>query len=602
MSHKKLVWQIFPPFLVIIICALLAITWTISRELSSFQLRQTTRDLEARAILAGKQLTGNMSLANKATVDRLCKELGDSAATRLTVILNDGTVIGDSENPPEQMDNHSDRSEIAQALQGHIGTATRFSQTLQQNMLYVAIPIFEQDQVAGSIRASLSIAELERTLSEITLKLVIGGLAVALVAALVALAVSRRISRPLGELQKGAERFAEGDLEQPLPVSTVTEISGLAEAMNSMAAQLDERLRTAIRQRNEQEAVLTSMIEGVIAIDTDQVILRINSAAAHLFDIDLDNATGRHIGEVTRKVDLHRFVEQTLTSSDPIEAELTLLHQGEERYLQAHGTPLRGASGQKIGALVVVHDVTRLRRLENLRRDFVANVSHELKTPITAIKGAVETLLDGATNDPQDSRQFLGIAGRQVDRLNAIIEDLLALSRLERDAETAGIDCTQENLRPIFASALQACATIAKTKEVQVRLFCSEELTARVNAPLLEQAIINLVDNAIKYSNAKSVVTVEGWQDDEQLKIKVQDRGQGIPEEHLPRLFERFYRVDAARSRAVGGTGLGLAIVKHIVQAHNGEVVVHSTLGEGTVFTISLPAFPIRGGPNNGTV
>ncbi len=596
MSQKKLIWQIFPPFLAIIICALLAVTWTISRELSSFQIRQTTKDLEARAYLAGKQLTGQMTLANISTVDRLCKELGNSTATRLTVILNDGTVIGDSENQPEQMDNHSNRPEIAQALQGHIGTATRFSQTLQQNMLYVAIPIMGQDRVTGTIRASLSITALEHTLSKITLKFVGGGLVVALIAALVALIVSRRMSRPLGELQKGAERFAEGNLEQSLPISTVTEISGLAEAMNSMAAQLDERLRTVIRQRNEQEAVLASMIEGVIAIDTDQVVLRINSAAAHLFDINLANATGRHIGEVTRKVDLHRFVEQALTSSDPIEGELTLLHQGEERYLQAHGAPLRGATGQKIGALVVVHDVTRLRRLENLRRDFVANVSHELKTPITAIKGAVETLQGGAMNDPRDSQQFLEIADRQVDRLNAIIEDLLALSRLERGAETETIDCTMENLQPIFTSALQACAIIAEAREVQVSLFCSEELMACVNAPLLEQAIINLVDNAIKYSEAGSVVTVEGWQAGDQVQIKVQDRGQGIPKEHLPRLFERFYRVDAARSRAIGGTGLGLAIVKHIVQAHNGDVVVHSTLGEGSVFTISLPTSLASGG------
>ncbi|MBW2690864.1 MAG: PAS domain-containing protein, partial [Deltaproteobacteria bacterium] len=516
--------------------------------------------------------------------------------------LNDGTVIGDSQNQPEQMDNHSNRPEIAQALQGHIGTATRFSQTLQQNMLYVAIPVLEQNRVAGSIRTALSITKLERTLSKITLKFAGGGLIVALVAGLVALAVSRRISHPLGELQKGAERFAEGRLEQSLPVSTVTEISGLAEAMNSMAAQLDERLRTVISQRNEQEAVLASMIEGVIAIDTDQVVLRINSAAAHLFDIDLANATGRHISEVTRKVDLHRFVEQTLASSNPIEAELTLLHHGEERYLQAHGTPLRGVPGQKIGALIVVHDVTRLRRLENLRRDFVANVSHELKTPITAIKGAVETLQGGAIDNPRDSQQFLGIAGRQVDRLNAIIEDLLSLSRLERHAGTETIDCTWENLQPIFESALQACKMTAEVRKVQVRLFCSEELTACVNALLLEQAIINLVDNAIKYSDAESLVTVEGWQDGEQVMIKVQDRGQGIPAEHLPRLFERFYRVDAARSRAVGGTGLGLAIVKHIVQVHNGDVVVHSTPGEGTVFTISLPTSSASGefdGPEN---
>jgi two-component system phosphate regulon sensor histidine kinase PhoR len=331
------------------------------------------------------------------------------------------------------------------------------------------------------------------------------------------------------------------------------------------------------------------MIEGVIAIDNDQRVLRINRAAAHLFNIDMANAAGRHIGEITRKVNLHHFVERALASADPIEAELSFLRQGEDRYLLAHGTPLRGAHGLRIGALVVIHDVTRLRRLENLRSDFIANVSHELKTPITAIKGAVETLQGGAMDNQQDSQRFLEIAGRQTERLNAIIEDLLALSRLERNAETAGINRSRENLLPILESALQSCATVAETRKIQLRLVCSEQLAAHVKAPLLEQAIINLVDNAVKYSEPGGVVTVEGWQDGEQVMIKVQDRGQGISKEHLPRLFERFYRVDGARSRAAGGTGLGLAIVKHIVQAHNGEVKVHSTPGEGSVFTIILP-------------
>ncbi len=589
MSRKRLIWQIFPPFLIIIICALLAMTWTVSRELESFQLRQTTSDLAARAAFAGELLKGLMAEDKLPQVDQLCKVLGNRTQTRLTVILKNGVVIGDSEKNPQQMDNHARRTEIAPALQGETGTASRFSQTLQQNMLYVAIPILEQGQVVGSIRASLSMAELEKTLANITAKLVGGGLAVALIAALVALAVSRRISRPLGELQRGAERFANGDLDHPLPDSTVTEVNGLVKAMNSMAAQLDERLRTVVRQRNEQEAVLSSMIEGVIAIDTNQVVLRINQAAASLLDIDFNHAIGRHIGEITRKVNLHRFVERALSSNTPIEDELTLLHMAGERYLQAHGSSLNDANGQKIGTLVVVHDVTRLRRLENLRRDFVANVSHELKTPITAIKGAVETLQDGAMNNPQEGRPFLAIAGRQADRLNAIIEDLLALSRLERDAESAGIERTQEHLKTIIEAAFQACAATAKKQGIEVKRFCSEELIAHVNAPLLEQAVVNLLSNAIKFSNVGGIVTVEAWQDGSLVTIKVQDRGQGIAKEHLPRLFERFYRVDAARSRAIGGTGLGLAIVKHIVQAHHGEVTVHSTPGEGSVFNISIP-------------
>jgi len=589
MTNKGLIWQIFPPFLAIIICAVFAVTWTISREVESFQLRQTTRDLEARASLFGIQLANLLAPLDSKEIDHLCKELGWKSATRLTVIMKTGIVIGDSDNDPFKMDNHANRPEVAIALQGGIGTATRFSQTLQQNMVYVAIPITVEGKTVGSIRAALPKTELENTLAKITRNMIGGGLAVALIATLVALAVSRRISRPLGELQHGAENFARGDLDHPLPGSSVTEINGLAEAMNSMATQLDERLRTVVQQRNEQDAVLASMIEGVIAIDTDQVILKINRAAGDLLNINPVIAGGRRIGEVTRKVELHRFVVQALASKDPIEAELTLPHHDGERYLQAHGSPLRGANGQKIGALIVVHNVTRLRRLENLRRDFVANVSHELKTPITAIKGAVETLKDGAIDDPQAVKPFLEIAGRQTDRLNAIIEDLLALSRLERGTESSGIERTREQLLPILESAVQACANVSGELEIEIRVFCSETLIAQVNAPLFEQAVVNLVSNAIKYSEKGGAVNVEGWQDKHQVMIKVQDRGVGIAREHLSRLFERFYRVDAARSRAIGGTGLGLAIVKHIVQAHDGEVSVHSTPGEGSTFIISLP-------------
>jgi len=588
MSRKKLIWQIFPPFLVIIICALVAITWSVTRELESFQLRQTVDDLEARALLTGEQMHGAMGPDQAAKVDRICKELGQKTATRLTVILADGTVIGDSDELPANMNNHATRPEIALALQGQTGSASRFSQTLQQNMLYVAVPVHEHGEIVGSVRAAVSMAELEGTLANIRKKVLGGGVAVALIAAVVALVVSRRISEPLGALQKGAERFAKGHFTPPLPHSEVTEVNGLAEAMNSMATQLDERLRTVVSQHNEQEAVLASMIEGVIAIDNNQVVLRINQAAANLLGTPLQKAIGRHIGEITRKVDLHRFVEDAMKRDNPTEAELTLLHMGEERSLQAHGSPLRGADGQKIGTLIVVHDVTRLRRLENLRRDFVANVSHELKTPITAIKGAVETLKDGAMENSQ-SQSFLDIANRQADRLNAIIEDLLALSRLERDVESAGIERSLHPLQEILASACQACAAAARQQGVVTNLFCSQDLLAQVNAPLLEQAVVNLLSNAIKYSPQGGIVTVEAWQADDQALIKVQDRGQGIAKEHLPRLFERFYRVDAARSRAIGGTGLGLAIVKHIVQAHNGKVVVHSTPGEGSVFTISLP-------------
>lgn len=589
MARKRLIWQIFPPFLLIILIALVSMTWLFTMALNAFSRAEARRGLEAQGILAVHQVRTILTDGNPDVLDALSKTLGQQSGTRLTIILPGGDVIADSEESPQRMENHADRPEVSQALKGEIGETTRYSNTLQQEMMYVALPVDVESEVIASVRVSLPLASITRTLQTVVYQIVNSGIAIAIAAGLVSLWLARRLSQPLEEMKQGAERFAGGELDKRLPNYPGEELGALAEAMNQMAAQLNERIATEVRQRNEQEAVLASMIEGVLAVDHQEKILRLNQAAARLFDIDQTESIGRKIHESVRTPELQQFITESLASAVSIEADMTLFSQGEERSLQAHGTPLCDADGRKIGALIVVNDVTRLRRLENLRRDFVANVSHELKTPITAIKGAVETMLGGAKDDPQDSQQFLEIAARQADRLNAIIEDLLALSRLERDAEAEGIVRTETSLLPILESALQSCSRNAESKKIQVKLFCSEQLKARINPALLEQAVINLVDNAIKYSDVEKIVSVEGWQDHDQVKIKVQDRGHGIPQEHLPRLFERFYRVDTARSRAVGGTGLGLAIVKHIAQAHAGEVSVHSTFGEGSVFTISLP-------------
>ncbi len=589
MPRKRLVWQIFPPFLFIILIALVAISWLFVQTLDDFSRQEARQSLEAQGALVVHQVRKPLLEGRTATLDKLSKILGEQSGTRLTIILPTGHVIADSQNAPQTMENHGERPEVKIALTGQIGETTRYSDTLQQEMIYIALPVIEELKIIGCVRAALPISNITGTMQSVLYQVINSGIVIAIAAAMVSLWLARRISHPLEEMKRGAVRFSKGELDRRLPIYKGEELGGLAHAMNQMAAQLDERIQAEVRQRNEQDAVLASMIEGVLAVDNQEKILRLNQTAATLLDIDLKEAVGQKVQEIIRKPELQQFITQSLASQNSIEADMTLVDQGEERSLQAHGTPLCGGDGQKIGALIVVHDITRLRRLENLRRDFVANVSHELKTPITAIKGAVETLLGGANENPHDSKRFLEIANRQTDRLNAIIEDLLALSRLERDAEATGIKRETEHLLPILESAIQSCAKTAATKEVLVKLFCSKELTARVNAALLEQAIINLVDNAIKYSAVEKRVTVEGWQDGDQVQIKVQDRGHGIPAEHLPRLFERFYRVDTARSRAIGGTGLGLSIVKHIIQAHNGEVTVHSTQGEGSIFTISLP-------------
>jgi two-component system phosphate regulon sensor histidine kinase PhoR len=277
----------------------------------------------------------------------------------------------------------------------------------------------------------------------------------------------------------------------------------------------------------------------------------------------------------------------TLNNQQPAETEIRLFTD-TENYFQVHGTTL--AAGGETGAVIVLRDMTRMRRLEDVRRDFVANVSHELKTPVTSIKGFVETLLDGAIQEPEQARRFLEIIAKHTDRLNAIIEDLLSLSRLEEDSDRRRISFQRERLLPILKAAAELAKVKADEKKISITISCDEQQAAKVNSILLEQAVLNLIDNAIKYSEPGDEIKVAAWQQDNTVLISVEDRGSGIATEHLERIFERFYVVDKGRSRKLGGTGLGLAIVKHIAQVHGGSVTVKSALGKGSTFTIHLPA------------
>ena len=290
-------------------------------------------------------------------------------------------------------------------------------------------------------------------------------------------------------------------------------------------------------------------------------------------------------------MDLHQIVLDALSSDKPVEGEI-ILRNHSDRYIQTHGSALRDSEGKNVGVVVVLNDTTHLRRLEKLRSDFVANVSHELKTPITSIKGFVETLQEGAINDPEDAVRFLGIVAKQTDRLNAIIEDLLSLSRIEQDSGNAKIPLNMTAIENVLQLAVEVCGDKAKSKQIRLELNCPKELIAKINAPLLEQAIVNLVDNAIKYSDPGREIHIEAAKNHSEVFIRVRDEGCGIAEDHLDRIFERFYRVDKARSRDMGGTGLGLSIVKHIAKTHQGNVTVESTPQVGSTFTLHLPYLP----------
>lgn len=606
MKAKKLIWQIFPANVLTILLAIVVVSWYGATTLQEFYLQETEVDLEARARLISSKASDLVYLGAYEELKKYSIQVGRESGTRITIIDAKGKVLADSNESPMVMDNHRYRREIDLAFSGKTGVSRRYSKTLGENLIYVAIPLdhffhssvegVQQGPVDHVIRTSVSVASLDATFQNIKMRIIGVAFIVMLLAGLVTLFVSRNVSKPLEQMKTSAEQFARGDFSQRmLPVSNKTaslEIVTLASAMDRMAGLLDEKIQAIVTHRNQLETVFSSMVEAVIAIDTEERVISLNDAAAMLFKVDRKSSTGKVVQQIVRHVKLQQIISYTLSTKEAVEDEI-LLHDGlDERYLQTHAVALSNGLGEYVGVLVVMNDVTRLRKLEEIRRDFVANVSHELRTPITSIRGYVETLLDGGLEDNENAINFLEIVFRQSQRLSTIIDDLLSLSRIEEESREGAILREDGLLLPVMAAALQTCEVNAEQAEVELELKCDDDIVVPMNGTLIEQAVVNLVVNAIAYSPVGSKVEIEvessTGEQDGSIKIIVRDSGCGISREHLPRLFERFYRSDKARSRAHGGTGLGLAIVKHIAQAHKGTVEVESIEGKGSTFTLIL--------------
>ena len=596
MRRPRLFWRIYATYLVVVVLCTAAVGFYAVRSVRDFYIDHTERELQARAALVREQVLPAITADTPQQLESLVQRLGRASGTRITVIAADrpgasrGKVLADSDSNPTQMENHATRPEFLTALLGRPGRAIRYSETLRQDMMYVAVPVTEDGRLTTIVRTAVPLTRVNEALASLYGSIAVSAIVVAVLAAIIGLYVSRRISGQMNAIKVGAERLAAGDFTHKLFVPRVEEFASVAESINQMAAELDDKLRRLTHERNEREAVLASMVEGVLAVDTDERVIAVNAAAARLLDTDPAVAEGKAIQEIVRNPDLQHVVAQTLGGHRPVEADIVMRVGAEERNLQANGTLLHGdGEGDDVGAVVVLNDVTRLKRLEAVRRDFVANVSHELKTPVTSIKGFAETLEDGALDDPDTARRFVRIIAGQADRLNSIIEDLLALSTLEQSGDSPLLQLEEADLCDVVAVALEVCGPKAEAKHVELHETCPGCLLARVSPPLLEQAVVNLVDNAVKYSAAGDAVQVGLAEAGDEFVISVTDKGPGIAREHLPRLFERFYRVDKARSRDLGGTGLGLAIVKHIAQIHGGRVSVESVVGGGSTFRVHLP-------------
>jgi len=587
MFRRKLIWQLFPSFVIVIVLAVTATTLFMTLSMKKFYFAEISGELRARTQLIKDRFVDRAFLANGPAVDSLCKYLGKESLTRITVVLPSGEVIGDTDEDPVKMENHRNRPEIQQALAGEIGSARRYSHTRHEMMLYSATPIIDDNQALGVIRVALPVTALDKEFAGIYPRIIFDGIVMAFLAGLLSYFISRRFSRPIERMTSISDEFARGNFNHKLQSGNAIEIDNLAQAMNRMAAQLDEKIKTIVSQRNELEAVLSSMVEGVVAFDLNERLVNLNKAAARILDLDSSQAKGHYIQEVIRHPHLQAFVKKIIHEGQPMEDEINIQRNGD-RILQMHGTILTSEKGENLGALIVLSDITHIRHLESVRRDFVANVSHELKTPITSIKGFIETLRDGAISDRDDALRFLDIIARQSDRLNAIVEDLLTLSKIE-EAEKTEIPLENGSLKDVIQNAIDDCELKFKEKNIALTFECPEDISCQINRQLLEQAIVNLLSNAIKYSEDGKTIELSCKSSGNEAIISVRDWGIGIEKKHLPRLFERFYRVDKGRSSELGGTGLGLAIVKHIVIAHHGYVGVESLVGKGSVFTIHLP-------------
>ncbi|MHC5016815.1 MAG: ATP-binding protein [Planctomycetota bacterium] len=587
---RTLLWQLGLGLMVMqAAVAVLFGAWGFSK-LKRFHYEQTTRQLEQHAPLVAASFTPLLADARADETQVLARNLGQRSGVRITVVQPDGVVVGDSSHDPAAMDNHLSRPEIDGALQRGAGSAVRFSQTLGTNMMYVAHAVGDGEQPIGVVRVAMPLTAVNAELGRLLRLLGLAGLISLGLTFGVIYLISRRLSRAVSRLARGALRFASGDLDHRIVKPGSSELGMVTEAFNRMAGELEAHIAELRSRQTELQAILQSMSNGVLAVDAEQRVLSVNRAAENLLGLEGRSARGRLLQEVVREPLLHRFVADALTGPGRHAQELAV-GPDQPRTLQATGEPLEDAEGRRVGLLLVLNDVTQLRRLETIRSDFAANVSHELQTPITTIKGYVETLLETGNRDRDESRRFLEIVNRNADRLAAIIEDLLALARLEEPGADRDLERAETPLAPLMESVAAQYRQAAADKDMTLFLEVPPDLEVSVNARLFEQAISNLLSNAVKFAPTGTTVTLTACRTDEGgLDVAVADEGPGIDAAHLPRLFERFYRVDRARSRELGGTGLGLAIVKHIALVHGGQAEAESAAGTGSVFRIVLPA------------
>jgi two-component system phosphate regulon sensor histidine kinase PhoR len=550
------------------------------------QVTESVRDdALVRAALAAREAGATKAPESDLPAwDALADAVGAAAGGRVTFMARDGTVLGDSEVPLAQLttvENHATRPEMASALAGGRGEDTRISTTVQRRFVYVAVPV-AAGSAAAVARVATPLAKVDDAVGRARTGILwASGLALA-IAMLLSSIAAQRMSLAVRDLTGVARRMTTGDLEVRTHLRGRDELGELAVALDQLAGSLSQSLEALRDERDLMARILEGMQEGVLVLDKEERIVLVNGALRAMLLLGQD-ARGKMLLEVVRHAELQELLARAQKASTVTQEEIDLPGL-QPRRLLVHAASLVGDAG---GLLAVFVDVTDLRRLESLRRDFVANVSHELRTPVTALLSATETLRGAALRDPTAAARFLDIIDRNARRLQNLIEDLLELSRL--DAHQYKLRHEVVDVPALFGIVMGLFRERAEKKGVRLETNAADGLPKLEGDPrALEQVLVNLVENAVKYCPSGSRVTLAAKKDGDAVRLEVDDTGPGIDEKHLPRLFERFYRVDTGRSRELGGTGLGLSIVKHLVEAMGGEVTVASTVGKGTTFAVRL--------------
>ncbi|MFQ6045000.1 MAG: ATP-binding protein [Gemmatimonadales bacterium] len=586
--RTRFFWKLFASYAALVLLAVITLAVVVDRHVSGNAVAETERSLAVQAVLLGRLAEPALRSEAEPDLAAAVRQLRARIPTRLTVMREDGTVIADSDEDPAVMDNHGTRPEVSLARTTGSGTATRFSRTVAANMKYFALAVRDGEEILGYVRTAVPLTLVEERLAELRRAVVLVAVSAATLALAIGLFLARRVTVPLLSLRAAADSLAAGDYLQTVIQPSSDEIGDLAGSFNRMAAELERRMKTITEDRAKLLTILTGMVEGVVAVDQDEHVVHLNQAAARMFGVSPAESIGKAVWEVTRVRKVSEAIDDALRDAREVAGELSVAVEGRDRILDLHGAPRRRGGRARGGAVVVLHDVTELRKLETVRRDFVANVSHELKTPITAIRGLVETIVDDEEMPEATRADFLKKIRNQSLRLSLLVTDLLTLARLEA---AEGLAVSEHlDLRDPVRTSVAGYRGAAADRGVRLESdLPSDPIQVVGDAEGLELVANNLIDNALKYTPEGGSVRVLVRPDGDHAELAVEDTGVGIAPEHQDRIFERFYRVDKARSRELGGTGLGLSIVKHVCRAHGGTVTVESSLGGGATFRARIP-------------